>query len=243
MRQHFFLFVILFLFSITLKAQDLEDVVYLKDGSILKGIIVEQVPNESIKIQLASGEVRTLVMTEISKFTREPIKTVYNGSSLLSARLGLGLGADYAVFIQDQTAEIGVSFISMPYLETNVQDADGGEVHYHRFSKPAASGWFYGASVQAIYLQVRRIEVFRFAPIETDIFFGGYEGWFVRPQINGGYRWRWQNGLALSLGANIGYRLNAIVDSQGRDIAEFYEYNPVTSRFAGTLTIRFGYSF
>jgi hypothetical protein len=35
----------------SVEAQELEDVVYLKDGSVLRGTIVEQVPNESILIR------------------------------------------------------------------------------------------------------------------------------------------------------------------------------------------------
>ncbi len=48
-----------------------EDVVYLKNGSIIHGTIIEQVPNESIKIKTADGNIFVYKMDEISKLTKE----------------------------------------------------------------------------------------------------------------------------------------------------------------------------
>lgn len=48
-----------------------EDVVYLKNGTIVHGIIVEQVPNESVKIQTRNKDVFFYKMEEIEKITKE----------------------------------------------------------------------------------------------------------------------------------------------------------------------------
>lgn len=50
---------------------DYVDVVYLKNGSIIRGIIIEQVPNVSIKIQTADGSVFFYKMEEVEKITKE----------------------------------------------------------------------------------------------------------------------------------------------------------------------------
>ena len=50
---------------------NMRDVVYLKNGGITKGIIIEQVPNESLKIQTADGSVFVYKFSEISKITKE----------------------------------------------------------------------------------------------------------------------------------------------------------------------------
>lgn len=64
-----FLFV---LFSITVYGQQLtEDVVYLKDGSQYRGVIVEQVPNQSLKVQITGGSIIALKMSEVDKITKE----------------------------------------------------------------------------------------------------------------------------------------------------------------------------
>ena len=47
------------------------DVVYLKNGSIIKGVIVEQYPNVQIKIQTKDGNTFVFKMDEIEKITKE----------------------------------------------------------------------------------------------------------------------------------------------------------------------------
>ena len=56
-----------------------KEVVYLKNGSIIKGVVLEQVPNESIKIQTADGSIFVYPMSEVEKIAKEiiePEKTV-----------------------------------------------------------------------------------------------------------------------------------------------------------------------
>ncbi len=48
-----------------------QDVVYLKNGSVIKGMIIEQVPNESIKIQTADGSVFVYEMAQVTKIAKE----------------------------------------------------------------------------------------------------------------------------------------------------------------------------
>ncbi len=52
-------------------AQEMRDVVYLKDGSVVKGIIVEQVPNKSIKLQTADGSLFVYQIDTVEKMTKE----------------------------------------------------------------------------------------------------------------------------------------------------------------------------
>lgn len=47
------------------------DVVYLKNESIIKGMIIEQVPNVSLKIQTRDGSVFVYKMEEVRKMTKE----------------------------------------------------------------------------------------------------------------------------------------------------------------------------
>lgn len=48
-------------------AQQMEDVVHLKNGGIVRGIIIEQVPGESLKIQTLGGSVFIFTMDEVAK--------------------------------------------------------------------------------------------------------------------------------------------------------------------------------
>ena len=67
---------ILLLCTSSLFAQsNLEDVVYLKNGSIIHGTIVEQVPNQSIKIKTKDGNIFSYKLDEVEKITKEtPVK-------------------------------------------------------------------------------------------------------------------------------------------------------------------------
>ena len=52
-------------------AQQMEDVVYLEDGGVVRGTIVEQIPGESLKIQTRDGNVFVFTMDEITKLAKE----------------------------------------------------------------------------------------------------------------------------------------------------------------------------
>ena len=52
-------------------AQEYEDVVYLKDGGVRRGVIIEQVPGESVKLKTNYGEIFVIKMSDISKIVKE----------------------------------------------------------------------------------------------------------------------------------------------------------------------------
>ncbi len=52
-----------------------QDVVHCKNGSVIKGTIIEQIPNESIKIQTADGNIFVYKMSEVDKMTKEQLQT------------------------------------------------------------------------------------------------------------------------------------------------------------------------
>lgn len=49
----------------------LQDVVYLKNGSIVRGDIIEMVPDETVKIQTFDGSVFVFSYADVEKFTKE----------------------------------------------------------------------------------------------------------------------------------------------------------------------------
>lgn len=55
----------------------LQDVVYLKNGSIIRGDIIEMVPGETVKIMTADGNVFVHDFAQVEKFAKEqPISTI-----------------------------------------------------------------------------------------------------------------------------------------------------------------------
>lgn len=55
-------------------SKQLEDVVYLKDGSIIRGTLIEQIPGESLKIETSDGKVFVIKIEQIKRFTKEARK-------------------------------------------------------------------------------------------------------------------------------------------------------------------------
>lgn len=51
-----------------------QDVVYLKNGSVIRGLIIEQIPNQSLKIQTKDGSVFFYKMDDVEKITKEQSK-------------------------------------------------------------------------------------------------------------------------------------------------------------------------
>jgi hypothetical protein len=67
--------IIAFLFPYMLKAQTTyEDVVYLKRGTVIHGIIIEQVPNKSFTIQTKDESTFVCKIEDIEKITREELE-------------------------------------------------------------------------------------------------------------------------------------------------------------------------
>jgi len=48
-----------------------QDVVYLQNGSVIRGMVIEQVPNVSLKIQTADGSIFVYEMKDVLKITKE----------------------------------------------------------------------------------------------------------------------------------------------------------------------------
>ena len=50
------------------------DVLYLQNGSIIRGMIIEQIPNVKIKIQTSDGSIFVHSIDQVLKITKEPLR-------------------------------------------------------------------------------------------------------------------------------------------------------------------------
>lgn len=101
-RQSIILLVSLFVASLNVQAQKANETVYLKNGSVIKGTIVEQVPNESLKIRTADGSLFVYQMSEVTKITKEevPTKQTVIGDDKHRG-LDFGINAGYLIGVGD----------------------------------------------------------------------------------------------------------------------------------------------
>ena len=76
-------------------AQHNEDVVHLKNGGLIRGTIIEQIPGESLKIQTRDGSVFVYALDEVAKISKEPVMRMQGhiGAKKKNPWLAFGLSA------------------------------------------------------------------------------------------------------------------------------------------------------
>jgi hypothetical protein len=62
---------VLLLSSLCLAQVATQDVVYLNNGGIMRGTIIELIPEKSVKLQTVDGNVHVFLMSEVEKITKE----------------------------------------------------------------------------------------------------------------------------------------------------------------------------
>ncbi len=74
MKKLITLILFTFISTLVFAQNNYQDVVYLKNGSVIRGIMIEQIPNETIKIETADRSIFVYKMDEIEKITKEEKK-------------------------------------------------------------------------------------------------------------------------------------------------------------------------
>ena len=64
---------ILFIGNNLIAQTNYQEIVYLKNGSIIKGIVLEQIPNVSLKMKTSDGNIFIYEMKDVEKITKEEI--------------------------------------------------------------------------------------------------------------------------------------------------------------------------
>lgn len=118
-------------------AQGLQEVVYLKNGSVIRGTIIEQVPNESLKIETNDGSIFAYKMSEVEKITKERIVTRGRQSRHITFD-GNGMQRGYRGFV-----DIGYTFATGDYGANRV---DFSTSHGYQFNPYFFAGLGIGIS-------------------------------------------------------------------------------------------------
>lgn len=126
MRKFLLLFIVLFVTAFVSAQQSKPiDVVYLKNGSILRGVIVEQIPNELIKLQTSDGNLFVYQTSEVEKIikeapTNESENTLAFGEKKSNKRrgyIGLSVGPSFAVRdLSDLPVGVSLNLVDFGYL-------------------------------------------------------------------------------------------------------------------------------
>lgn len=116
---------ILFMLSLCamLTPAQAQDVVYLRNGSVIKGTIVEHIPNQMVRIETSEGNVHEFTIDEVERMVFTPQVTPYQAvSSSISPNSGDYLKKGFRAFVEfaadiqtdAETPDYYNGFISLP---------------------------------------------------------------------------------------------------------------------------------
>ncbi len=146
MKKLFLFLMLVVPFVVFAQQNTYKDIVELKNGSVIKGIIIEQIPNQQIKIQTADGSLFVFQIDEIAKLRKEVIteeQTDYSQQD--KGYIGISLGTSFPVgdgasnvpngvtlsvidfgYRFPSNIGIGVKWFASAYLQEKVTYAIGG---------------------------------------------------------------------------------------------------------------------
>lgn len=208
------------------------DVVYLKNGSIIKGTITEQIPNKSLKIKTRSGNIFVYKMGEIKKITRETAK---NSSTIGNSGYWGDVNIGYAVGIGDY----GLDRIKLNVVNgyrTGPHFAIGFGTGLHYYTEPDAALIPIYADFRANFLKndiSPYIDIKVGYSLDATSDFEG-TGFLLNPSI--GTRFAVSSNTALHF--SIGYEMQKVPF-----IYSSYGYYATSTENSGALSFNFGVSF
>lgn len=71
MKKVLLSFFALFIAIVSVNAQAVQEVVHLKNGSVIRGVVIEQIPNKSVKVQTSDGSIFVYEYDDIEKISKE----------------------------------------------------------------------------------------------------------------------------------------------------------------------------
>ncbi len=139
---------LLFVFSNIFAQTNLEDVIYLNNGSVIRGVILEQVINEYIKIQIIGGNILVFQMDEIEKIIKEEAwekkkLIIYKNSGYINV-------SEVGLLMQSNG-------LSGPNLALTIQSVNGYQFNQH-LSAGIGLGidlYFDDATLMPLFLDIR----------------------------------------------------------------------------------------
>lgn len=102
MRKVFAVVFMMLAMAMSVQAQSVKDVVYLKNGSVVYGNITEIKPNQNVKIKTSDGSIFVYEMSQVDKITKSAASSVsQSGSSNYDDEYGWSRAPRYRGFVGD----------------------------------------------------------------------------------------------------------------------------------------------
>lgn len=227
-------------------SQNYQEVVYLKNGSIIRGVVVEQVPGVSLKIQTSDGNVFVYQMSEVEKISKEAAPRQYGRqSNHYGGQQGFKGGYrpnGYRGFMEfgggPGVGDYGDGFVSF-------STSHGGQISPY-FYLGAGIGFDYHVGYQTFFLPIFADLRANFLDNNITPYFGakiGYSvfdatGVYLNPTL----------GIDVALDSRLGFNFSLGYNLQSAEIISYSYYGYSYSyssreRIIGGITFKFGVHF
>ena len=221
--------IVLLLLSGVVAAHAATETVYLKNGSVINGTVIEQIPGESLKIKTRDGNIFVFEMNDVAKISKtEPISYSFHG----------GPEKGYRGFV-DVGYTIGVGTFNVGRME--VLTSHGYQICPYFFAG-AGVGLNYYPDAEAVTVPI-------FADLRADIlnnwitpfvdFKVGYTvvdvtGFYMSPSI----------GCRMGFGNNFGMHISVgyTMQKESWEYRGYYGYSSGTINYGG-VSLRVGVEF
>jgi hypothetical protein len=237
MKQLFILFSFLFLSAFCYAQSYNGDVVYLKNGSAIRGVIIEQVPNQSLKIKTADGSIFVYNISDVEKIAKEELEAIEPATKSVYSNVGKKSLKGYKAFI-----DLGYTF------------ADESREDANRFEASFSNGYrfnnyvFLGAGIAYHDYDAAKLHT---VPIFVD-FRANFINYRVTPffDFRSGYSFGDLEGIYSYAGFGVRFgspqkgACNLSLGYSYQEFEDYYEsYYEKETVYTGGFTLKFGIEF
>jgi hypothetical protein len=197
-----------------------QDVVYLKNGGILKGNIIELIPNKSVKIEITGGSVFIFKIDEILKITKEPLNDQSENQKSRKTHYGTIVEIGYQLGVSKFGQErLKVNLIrSLDYNET-ISTGLGAGLRYYSISEKFLIPVF--VDLRANFNSNNEISPYIATHLGYTFSTEDLIGWYFEPNV--GIRADLSDKLAMNLG--FGYELQRMEVGSSTVFDPIFNYN------------------
>ena len=202
-------FIVLISFNALLSAQQYQEVVYLKNGSVIRGMVIEQIPDKNLTVRTSDGSTIICDMDDVAKITKE----ICDAGKKSSRRMEYGWVSSprYRGFVEESfvigTGEVAFSRAQIstshgcqinPYLYA------GGGLGINYWTDTEDGSFPVFAHVRSEFHKALNKRVSPFAEEKIGDSVGNVEGFYCRPEAGCHiYFGKTKLGLSISVGYEV----------------------------------------
>ncbi|MFH1051268.1 MAG: hypothetical protein V1779_10125 [bacterium] len=113
MKKSVLLIIIFLATTISAFSEDLIDVIYLKDSTVIEGYIIQQEPNKPISLQLLNGDFITIDYEKVVRITKKDKSKYYYNLDYFEAGINLGTPGGVNLLVGKWFSPIGIKVSGM----------------------------------------------------------------------------------------------------------------------------------